>query len=72
MRRDAQVAASVTLRCSFRSNDGSAAFVTAAVKELDQDAVVTVDIDARRVTIETTASDEALREAVREAGYTPA
>ncbi|WP_243265538.1 cation transporter [Sulfitobacter sp. DSM 110093] len=46
--------------------------MTAAVKELDQDAEVTVDIDARRVTIETSASDEALREAVRETGYTPA
>jgi copper chaperone len=61
-----------TLNLPGMTCGGCARSVTAAIKELDQDAEVTVDIDARRVTIETTASDEALREAVREAGYTPA
>lgn len=61
-----------TLNLPGMTCGGCARSVTAAIKELDQDATVTVDIDARRVTVETTASEEALREAVREAGYTPA
>lgn len=61
-----------TLNLPGMTCGGCARSVTAAIKELDQDAAVTVDIDARRVTVETIASEEALREAVREAGYTPA
>ena len=61
-----------TLNVPGMTCGGCARSVTAAIKEIDQDAAVTVDIDARRVTVETTASEEALREAVREAGYSPA
>ena len=61
-----------TLNLPGMTCGGCARSVTAAIKEIDQDAAVTVDIDARRVTVETTASEEALREAVREAGYSPA
>jgi copper chaperone len=51
---------------------GCARSVTAAIKELDPEATVTADVAARRVTVKTTATDQALRDAVMDAGYNPA
>jgi copper chaperone len=49
-----------------------AAAITRAVKGVDSDASVEVDLDSHRVRIEPSRADEAaLREAIREAGYTP-
>jgi copper chaperone len=46
--------------------------ITKAVKAVDKDATVQVDLPAHRVRIETGAADAAtLGAAIREAGYTP-
>lgn len=46
--------------------------ITKAVKQADRNAVVTVDLDTKRVQIEPTEADEAeLKAVIEEAGYTP-
>lgn len=61
-----------TLNLPGMTCGGCARGVTAAIKELDPSAIVTTDVEARRVTVETTASDADLHKAVMGAGYTPA
>ncbi len=46
-----------------------AASVSKAVKAIDPAADVHVDIGAKLVTVETTAAPEAVRSAIRDAGY---
>lgn len=46
--------------------------VTQAVKAVDDQAQVSVDLNAHRVRIESTAAPERLRAALVEQGYTPA
>ena len=46
--------------------------ITKAVKALDPDAVVTVDLSAKRVQVESLAADaRAVKSAIAEAGFTP-
>lgn len=46
--------------------------ITKAVKQTDEEAVVSVDLASKRVQIESKAADEtAFKEAIEEAGYTP-
>jgi copper chaperone len=46
--------------------------VTQALKQLDRDAKVTIDLARHRVEIESGAADaQALRDAIAQAGYTP-
>ena len=45
--------------------------VTRAVKAVDQAAQVDVALGDKRVAVRSTASQEAIAEAIREAGYTP-
>jgi copper chaperone len=45
--------------------------ITQAVKSVDAGAQVKVDLTANSVDVETTAEDATVREAIREAGYTP-
>ena len=45
--------------------------ITRAVKEVDSNAEVAVEIDAKRVSITSKLSPEALAEAITEAGYSP-
>lgn len=46
--------------------------ITAAVKELDKNALVQIDLARHRVEIEpANATAEALRDAITQAGYTP-
>tara|TARA_R110002049_G_scaffold29972_1_gene101848 strand:+ start:17804 stop:17995 length:192 start_codon:yes stop_codon:yes gene_type:complete len=61
-----------TLNLPGMTCGGCARSVTAAIKELDPEATVTADVASRCVTVKTTASDEALRDAVMDAGYNPA
>ncbi|SDF36025.1 heavy-metal-associated domain-containing protein [Sulfitobacter delicatus] len=61
-----------TLNLPGMTCGGCARSVTAAIKELDPEATVTADVAARRVTVKTTVSDQALRDAVMDAGYNPA
>lgn len=51
---------------------GCARGVSAAIKALDPSAEVVADVAARTVRVETTASPEAVKAAVEEAGFTPA
>ena len=51
---------------------GCARGVTAAIKSVDPGAVLVIDIDARKVQVTTSASAEAVKAAVVEAGFTPA
>ena len=61
---------------TFEVNDMTcghcAGAITRAVKGVDSDAAVEVDLATHRVRIEPRSADEAaLQEAIREAGYTP-
>jgi copper chaperone len=49
--------------------DGCVRSVTGAVRELDDRATVQADLQTRQVRVETTASDEAVAAAIREAGF---
>jgi len=51
---------------------GCARGVTAAVKELDPAAELTIDVEARKVQVKTSASDAAVKQAITEAGFSPA
>ncbi len=51
---------------------GCARGVTAAIKSLDPDADVVTDVAARKVLVTTTVDAEAVKDAVRNAGYVPA
>jgi len=44
--------------------------MTSAVQDLDAHATLRADLETKRVTIETTASDTAVAEAIRDAGFT--
>jgi copper chaperone len=46
--------------------------ITQAVKALDAAAEVKVDLDAKSVEVSSTAAPDAIKKAIREAGYTPA
>jgi copper chaperone len=50
---------------------GCARGVTAAVKELDPAAELTIDVAARKVQVKTSASDAAVKQAITEAGFSP-
>ncbi len=50
---------------------GCARGVTAAIKSVDPLAELTIDIDSHRVQVTTSASAEAVKAAVVEAGFTP-
>ncbi|PPQ37295.1 heavy-metal-associated domain-containing protein [Rhodopila globiformis] len=50
--------------------DGCVRSVTGAVRDLDEKATVQADLQTRQVRVETTASDEAVAAAIREAGFT--
>jgi copper chaperone len=50
--------------------DGCVRSVTGAVRDLDGKAAVQADLQTRQVRVETTASDEAVAAAIREAGFT--
>jgi copper chaperone len=50
--------------------DGCVRSVTGAVRDLDDKATVQADLQTRQVRVETTASDEAVAAAIREAGFT--
>lgn len=61
---------------AFEVNDMTcghcASTITKAVKEVDRDARVEIDLTRHRVQIEPAEADaEELREAIQEAGYTP-
>lgn len=61
---------------TFEVNDMTcghcASSITKAVKSLDQDARIAIDLASHRVQIEPLAANaEALRHAIQEAGYTP-
>ena len=45
--------------------------ITRAVKDVDGDAGVEIQIDEKRVSISSALSADALADAIREAGYTP-
>jgi copper chaperone len=45
--------------------------ITRAVKEVDADASVAIDVTAKRVEIDSKLAAAALAEAIKEAGYTP-
>ena len=45
--------------------------ITAAVKGVDPTAEVAVDLQTKSLEVATTAADSAVRDAIREAGYTP-
>lgn len=51
---------------------GCARGVTAAIKAVDPAADVVTDVAARKVQVTTTADSEAVKDAVRNAGYLPA
>jgi copper chaperone len=44
--------------------------LTGAVQDLDDKAILQADLETRQVRVETTASDAAVAEAIREAGFT--
>ena len=50
--------------------DGCVRSVTGAVRDLDEKATVQADLQTRQVQVETTASDQAVAEAIQEAGFT--
>lgn len=50
--------------------DGCIRAMTSAVQDLDAHATLRADLETKRVTIETTASDTAVAEAIRDAGFT--
>lgn len=52
--------------------DGCVRALTGAVRDLDDKATVQADLETKRVQVETTASDEAVADAIREAGFTVA
>ena len=45
--------------------------ITAAVKGVDPAAQVAIDLQSKSLEVATTAADSAVRDAIREAGYTP-
>jgi copper chaperone len=49
--------------------DGCVRSVSGAVRDLDDKATVRADLQTRQVRVETTASDEAVAAAIREAGF---
>jgi len=50
--------------------DGCVRSVSGAVRDLDDKATVQADLQTRQVRVETTASDESVAAAIREAGFT--
>ena len=50
--------------------DGRIRALTGAVRDLDGATVLHADLETKLVRIETTASDEAVAEAIRDAGFT--
>ncbi len=50
--------------------DGCIRSMTSAVQDLDANATLRADLDTKLVTIKTTASDAAVAEAIRDAGFT--
>jgi copper chaperone len=50
--------------------EGCVRSVTGAVRDLDDKATVRADLQTRQVRVETTAPDEAVAAAIREAGFT--
>lgn len=52
--------------------DGCVRALTGAVRDLDDKATLQADLQTRQVRVETTAPDEAVAEAIREAGFTVA
>jgi copper chaperone len=50
--------------------DGCVRALTGAVQELDDKATVQADLQTKQVRVETTVPDEAVAEAIRDAGFT--
>nr|WP_294554246.1 heavy-metal-associated domain-containing protein [uncultured Rhodopila sp.] len=50
--------------------DGCVRALTGAVRDLDDKATLQADLQTKQVRVDTTASDEAVAEAIREAGFT--
>lgn len=48
---------------------GCARAVTATIKDLDENAVVSIDVEARRVDVESSSTNDAIRQALAEAGF---
>jgi copper chaperone len=48
---------------------GCARAVTATLKDLDENAVVSIDVEARLVNVESSSADDAIRQALAEAGF---
>lgn len=50
--------------------DGCIRSLTSAVRDLDDQATLQADLTTKLVRVETTASDDAVAEAIRDAGFT--
>jgi copper chaperone CopZ len=50
--------------------DGCVRALTGAARDLDENAIVQADLITKRVHVETSATDEAVAEAFRDAGFT--
>jgi copper chaperone CopZ len=50
--------------------DGCIRALTGAVRDLDDKAILQADLDTKQVRVQTTAPDEAVAEAMRDAGFT--
>src|SRR5215217_5080071 len=61
----------VTFRISDMTCGHCAGSISRAIAGVDPDARVAVDIPRQRVTVTSAATDEALMQAIRQAGYTP-
>ncbi|MCY0966719.1 heavy-metal-associated domain-containing protein [Parathalassolituus penaei] len=50
---------------------GCARAVTAAIREIDENAVVNIDVATRLVEVQSSASNDAVTQALNEAGFPP-
>lgn len=50
---------------------GCARAVTAAIREIDENAVVNIDVASRLVEVQSSASNDAVTQALNEAGFPP-
>lgn len=59
------------LRVNDMTCGGCARAVTATIKDIDENAEVSIDVDARLVDVQTSAAVEAISAALDEAGFPP-
>lgn len=62
----------IQLKVSDMACEACATTITQAVLALDSQASVKADSKTKQVTVETSASESSIREAIASAGYTPA